>query len=610
MLPPLKRYVYLTLISIAFFIVLFDTLSTKPSKTSTRGNSYRVPSRTKERPVDKIIHPGLFAKKFSWANVQQKHPVQHITPLPTGTPVPIPRVQYDFAPEDPADAVEREKRLEAVKAAFKHSWKGYTQNAWLHDEVAPLTGASRNPFGGWGATLVDSLDSLWIMGMKEEFGAAVAAVKKIDFVTTPLHELNVFETTIRYLGGLMSAYDISGHQHPILLEKAVELGEMLYCAFDTPNRMPVTRWNWEGTALGNDQEAKKFSLLAEVGSLTLEFTRLSQLTGNPKWYDAVARVTNELEDAQNHTKLRGLWPTFVDAQTGNFRHDNTFTFGGMADSLYEYLPKEHLMLGGQNEQYRAMFTTALAAAKKQIFFHPLNPENHRMLLSGTVKRSSSSKLKLEPQAEHLACFAGGMVALAAKIFKQPEELDTARQLVDGCLWAYQSTPTGIMPEIFKALPCKELEWEKCTWDEDAWHQAVMNKETRGNVPDKYTQDAQQVIAQKRLAPGFVEYTDPRYILRPEAIESVFVLYRITGDKKLQDKAWEMFQAITKFTRTDIAFAALKDVTSLDGDVLDNMESFWTAETLKYFYLIFSPPNVISLDEYVLNTEAHPLLRPQ
>ncbi|KAH9826936.1 class I alpha-mannosidase [Teratosphaeria destructans] len=99
------------------------------------------------------------------------------------------------------------------------------------------------------------------------------------------------------------------------------------------------------------------------------------------------------------------------------------------------------------------------------------------------------------------------------------------------------------------------------------------------------------------------------MLRPEAIESLFVLYRITGDKTLQDKAWKMFEAINERTKTRIAYAGIKDVTVEDVELLDSMESFWTAETLKYFYLIFSEPDVVSLDEYVLNTEAHPLLRP-
>jgi Glycosyl hydrolase family 47 len=87
--------------------------------------------------------------------------------------------------------------------------------------------------------------------------------------------------------------------------------------------------------------------------------------------------------------------------------------------------------------------------------------------------------------------------------------------------------------------------------------------------------------------------------RPEAIESVFILYRITGDTAYQDIAWEMFESINNATRTDLANSAIDDVTQTSPVKGDRMESFWLAETLKYFYLIFSEPDLISLDDYVL-----------
>lgn len=77
------------------------------------------------------------------------------------------------------------------------------------------------------------------------------------------------------------------------------------------------------------------------------------------------------------------------------------------------------------------------------------------------------------------------------------------------------------------------------------------------------------------------------------------MYRITGDKALQDAAWRMFQSIEKLARTNIAHAGIEDVRTLNTEKFDKMESFWLAETLKYFYLIFSEPSLISLDEYVL-----------
>ena len=88
-----------------------------------------------------------------------------------------------------------------------------------------------------------------------------------------------------------------------------------------------------------------------------------------------------------------------------------------------------------------------------------------------------------------------------------------------------------------------------------------------------------------------------------------MLYRITGDRSLQDAAWSMFKAVERATRTDISHAAIADVRDEKSEHIDSCESFWTAETLKYFYLIFSEPDVVSLDTYVFNTEAHPLKRP-
>lgn len=87
------------------------------------------------------------------------------------------------------------------------------------------------------------------------------------------------------------------------------------------------------------------------------------------------------------------------------------------------------------------------------------------------------------------------------------------------------------------------------------------------------------------------------------------MYRITGDTTWMDKGWKMFEATIAATRTEFANSAIEDVTDTTQNGLkDEMESFWISETLKYYYLLFSAPNVISLDEWVLNTEAHPFKR--
>lgn len=532
----------------------------------------------------------------------EQNPVTNYKYFSKGLPYKLPQVQHGFGPEtDEAKAI-RLQRLGAVKSSFEHSWAGYKAHAWMQDELSPLNGGSVQAFGGWAATLVDSLDTLWIMGMKEEFDEAVDAAKDIDFNSTSEEMLNIFETTIRYLGGFLGAYDLTGGTYPVLLQKATEVGDLLYCAFDTPNRMPVTRWYWKQALEGAQQKAGSATLIAEIGSLTLEFTRLSQLTGNLKYYDAVKRILDEFEKFQTQTSLPGLWPTLMNADTLSFQ-DNSYTLGGMADSWYEYLPKQHMLIGGRDDedQIKTMYDLAMTTAINNIFFQPMIPDNKDILISGAVTVDSNNRIRLNPQGQHLGCYTGAMVAIGAKIFEKPEQMNTARKLVDGCVWAYDSMPSGIMPEQFSMVPCEMN--SNCQWDEKKWEAAVLEKaKAKTEQGQNFKNDAQllnHTIHQDNLPKGFSEIWDPRYLLRPEAIESVFVLYRLTGDTDLPDSAWRMFSNIERNTRTDFGNAMISDVRIDKSAKQNKMESFWTAETLKYFYLIFSEPSVVSLDEYVL-----------
>lgn len=182
-----------------------------------------------------------------WTKPVQNFPVatESLISLPTGKAKPLPKIQFDFGQELPVAKKDRQAKLTIIRNVFKKSWKGYKEHAWLADELRPVTGGYRDPFAGWGATLVDSLDTLWIMGLKEEFEEAAKAVDQIDFTTATRYDIPMFETTIRYLGGLLAAYDISGKKYKNLLGKAVELAEVLYSAFDTPNRMPQMYYYWQ-----------------------------------------------------------------------------------------------------------------------------------------------------------------------------------------------------------------------------------------------------------------------------------------------------------------------------------------------------------------------------
>lgn len=605
----------------------------RPARAPTRGPTRRV---TRGLAVAALIVVLIYFLKqtfFYSSNIEFNYVPLPIRPerypvplskklhLPRRRPAKIPKIQHAPVAESPKEKELRVARLNEVRDTFLHAWNGYKKEAWAQDELRPISGGYKTPFCGWAATLVDSLDTLWIMGLHEEFELALAELPKIDFTGKEGCVINLFETTIRHLGGLLSTFDISGGKYTVLVEKAVELAEVLFSAFDTPNRMPTPHYMWSATnPEAHDHMPSRAVVVAVLGSLSLEFTRLSQITGNDKYFDGVQRVINELEKWQSKTQLPGMWPAMVDSTKeihllpeGGFLYngsaalsspfegsDELFTLGALADSTYEYLPKQFMMLGGQSRQYRTMYEDFIEVAKKYLFFRPMTVGDHDILISGTVNRAGDNELRHNANLEHLTCFTGGMLAIAGKIFDRPGDLEDGKKLADGCVWAYRSTITGIMPETFSAVPCKSR--DVCKWDEALWFAAIDENADPAAVKER--------IRMEQLSPGFTHVQDKRYLLRPEAIESVFILWRITHDKYWTDSGWDMFKAIQAHTTTSLAHSAINDVLSGSPRKVDEMESFWLAETLKYFYLLYSEPDVISLDEYVLNTEAHPLKRPR
>lgn len=550
--------------------------------------------------------------RWHWRQLSQHFPLKTFVNLPTGIPKRLPKVQHSFPKElTPAEG-KRLARQHAVKAVFERCWKAYKERAWLADELGPLSGGPRTTFGGWAATLVDSLDTLWIMGLKAEFEEAVNATNNIDFSPQSMgdSEINIFETTIRYLGGFLAAYDLSGDKR--LLDRAVEVGDMVYAAFDTPNRFPRTRWKPSESFGGFKIQAHDSTLLAEIGSMCLEFTRLSQVTGSPKWFDATERITYWLDGQQDKTQLPGMFPIVVNAREKDAKGFSAFSLGSMSDSTYEYFIKMYLLLGGLAPVYRKLFEYSMNTAVQYTLFRPLVPDNADILIAGKAHVAQGEAAQgavaptLEPATQHLACFGGGAFALGGKALNVKPLLDIGAKLTDGCIWTYANSPSGIMPEQFVMAPCASV--TNCSWNETVYLDGV-KEFMAGTIND--SEAVRRYIVDERLAPGFTAIKDRRYSLRPEAIESVFILYRTTGREDLPDTAWRMFEAIDKATRTELANAEISDTTVRENwPKRDSMESFWMAETLKYFYLIFSEPNLISLDEWIFNTEAHPFRRPR
>lgn len=371
-------------------------------------------------------------------------------------------------------------------------------------------------------------------------------------------------------------------------------------------------------------------MLAELGSLNLEFTRLAQLTKEDKYYDAIARITNAFKEWDD-TLVPGLWPVHVDAsgcklatqtrpkgpstgdkstsdkvsasnkadkektpdpQRFNIKnpvpddlHDDllvkrlarrqmddptsvaktekikekesdelgadgavgsktsmskkpssdlaasaakasqsaqcipqglmpnnpegpqTFTIGGMADSTYEYLPKEFVLLGGHVPEYRDLYLKAMDSVKQNLLFRPNVPEDGSQMLFAGSLTINSARVGREPilksEGAHLTCFAGAMFAYGARLFNRDDDLRIGEELTQGCVWAYNVTNTGVMPESFILSACDSL--KGCEWNETQWHQeldpyADARQETYRRQMAKYRQQVKEAKAKASGAP--------------------------------------------------------------------------------------------------------------
>lgn len=345
MIPQRKRFYILLVGLVSLFILLrrdfFSTSARERWEADAVELIKHAPESQKDKPVIGAAGKDQTGKVTSrtlmrWEDYQPYHPMPlaDLAWLPHGEPVKLPRIQHEFTTESAEEERIRLQRQAAVKETFERCWNSYKKNAWKMYELSPISGRGVNGDGGWGSTLVGSLDTLWIMGMKKDFKEAVDAAVKIDFgpaSVSKLEEINIYETNVRILGGLLGAYDLS--RDPRLLKKAVEVGNMIHVAFDTPNHMPLTRWKPKFAADGHAQIVEETILSAELGSFSLEFTRLSQLTGNMKWHDAAQRITDLLEKSQLQTRLPGMWDVALEAKTLDFTTGGTFKLGASTDSM-------------------------------------------------------------------------------------------------------------------------------------------------------------------------------------------------------------------------------------------------------------------------------------
>jgi mannosidase alpha-like ER degradation enhancer 2 len=231
-------------------------------------------------------------------------------------------------PVTTTDDLDPAAQAERVRGELLHAWKGYERHAWGHDALRPL---SRSPHDWYGEPLlmtpVDSLDTLLILGFPEEAEKARKLIVENLSFDRDL-EVQVFEVTIRLLGGLLSGHQMTGDER--LLALAADLGTRLLPAFDSPTGMPYRFVNLRtGKTSGNRSNP------AEIGTLILEFGTLAKLTGKDVFLDRAKEALRQLHGRRSGIGLVG---DGIDVETGEWTGKNSHVGGGI-DSYYEYLLK-------------------------------------------------------------------------------------------------------------------------------------------------------------------------------------------------------------------------------------------------------------------------------
>jgi mannosyl-oligosaccharide alpha-1,2-mannosidase len=225
-----------------------------------------------------------------------------------------------------------------------------------------------------------------------------------------------------------------------------------------------------------------------------------------------------------------------------------------------------------------MYLDSIDAMSKHLF--RLSQPSNLLYVQELIGDSPENKMVPEDRSflvsfdqDHLVCFLPGLLALGAEYMEvsiRIKHMELSERLMKTCMEFYLRSKTGLAPEIVRFVDGIDFENDG------------------GSLHN---------------------------ILRPETIESLFILWRKTHDLQYRKWAYTIFQSFKKYCRLPkkgyASLGNVDDVSTADENLAssnwrDHMESFFLAETMKYFYLIFADDSLIPLDKYVLNTEAHPL----
>ena len=446
------------------------------------------------------------------------------------------------------------------------------------DELAPLSRAHRD----WlhlGLTAVDALDTLLLMRLPGRAAAARAWVATLLDVA-PDKEVNLFETSIRILGGLLSAHHLTPGGDAALVLKARALGDTLNKAFDTPTGIPFSDVNLRSGAAHGPAWSPDSSV-AEVSSLRLEFQALADAVGVPAIVAPAAKA--QLAVAALAARSDGLVASkFISPTSGGWGGGRIMTLGSRVDSYYEYLLKAWLQTGKRDGALLRAYQDAVHGITTRLL---RRSRAERLLFVAELHDEAT----YSGQFDHLVCFYPGVLALGHLHGVRPAAAHAAAQRE--ALVALGFPPNATQLDVAAALTatCREM--------------YARNPLRMGPEIAHFNLDNGHATDDLLIKPA-----DAHSLLRPEYVESLFVLWRVTGDVRYREWGWDAWRGIERHARVATGgYASLDSVLASPPRQRDSMESFFLGETLKYLYLLFEDdPDVIDLTQWVFNTEAHPL----
>ncbi len=303
---------------------------------------------------------------------------------------------------------------------MRWAWQQYRVHSWGKDQIKPISGGSQSfPLKDHhlGLSLIEALDTLWVMGLDEEFDDGVEWVRRnLDFDVDG--DVSVFETSIRLVGGLLSAWHACGN--PVLLVKARDCADRLLPSFDaSPLGIPHRFINLRTGAI-RGQETNP----AETGTFIPEFGFLSRATGDDRYRKAAKRALVSMFERRSQI---GLLADSIDCMTGEWKSRRA-TIGPPSDSYYEYLWDGWDLLGDRD--CLSMYRTCTAAILNhqpqtiggQLWFVDVDFETGR---------------RINWEQDELASFYGGLLAQGGDVRKGEAYTRS---------WAEVQHHYGVLPE--------------------------------------------------------------------------------------------------------------------------------------------------------------------